>query len=111
MRDHLRFVISNWYLSDLAFKKKGQLKYIVTAFAVTDKRELEEEFEDQVQRRISSLLEAVKDNGQNNVIKQSELENHIQSLSHNFNKSFEGLSTTLAKLNDKMDKLESRVGK
>jgi hypothetical protein len=36
LKDKLNFVISNWYLSDLAFKNKSKLKYIVTAFAVTD---------------------------------------------------------------------------
>lgn len=37
MRDRLKFVMSNWWLKDLAFPDRLQLKYIVTAFAVTDR--------------------------------------------------------------------------
>ena len=32
MRDHLKFVLTNDYLSDLALKNKSKMKYIVTAF-------------------------------------------------------------------------------
>ena len=31
-RDHLRFVVDNWFLIDIAFKGKKNLKYIITAF-------------------------------------------------------------------------------
>ena len=31
-RDHLRFVIQNWHLSDMVFDNKKKIKYIVTAF-------------------------------------------------------------------------------
>ena len=36
IRDHLTFVITNWYLSDLAFEDKNRIKFIVIAFAVKD---------------------------------------------------------------------------
>ena len=69
MRDHLRFVISNWYLSDLAFENKSQLKYIVTAFAATENADNSEQFENKVHEGIYDLYEAVRDNGHNTVHK------------------------------------------
>ena len=36
IRDHLWFVLHNWYLSDLAFEDKNRLKYVITAFAVEE---------------------------------------------------------------------------
>lgn len=36
IRDHLRFVVDNWYLSDYAFKNKDRLKFIVTAFIASE---------------------------------------------------------------------------
>ena len=47
MKDRLKFVISNWYLSDLAFggkENKSKLKYVVTAFAVKDTVNTGDEF-------------------------------------------------------------------
>jgi len=33
IRDHLRFVVDNWYLSNVAYKdEKPRIKYIVSAF-------------------------------------------------------------------------------
>ena len=33
MRDHLKFIIANWHLSNKAFEgEKASLKYIITAF-------------------------------------------------------------------------------
>lgn len=53
IRDHLTFVIDNWYLSDLAFTDKNRLKFIVIAFQVVDSQqrsdgmgELKREMED-----------------------------------------------------------------
>jgi hypothetical protein len=76
MRDHLRFVISNWHLSDFAFRKekKSSLKYIVTAFAVTETNDTNELFEGKVHHEISSLFNAVRENGKTNVSKQEEIE-------------------------------------
>ena len=45
MKNRLRFVITNWYLSDLAFTDKDKLKYIVTAFTATDPGIVGTEFE------------------------------------------------------------------
>ena len=39
IRDHLTFVINNWYLSDLAFGSKSdkeKLKYVITAFSINE---------------------------------------------------------------------------
>ena len=36
IRDHLRFVVGNWYLSDYAFTNKNRLKFIVMGFVVTE---------------------------------------------------------------------------
>jgi len=32
VRDHLRFVMDNWYLMNFAFKDKKKVQHIVTAF-------------------------------------------------------------------------------
>ena len=55
MRDHLRFVITNWYLSDLAFTNKNKLKYIVTAFVSNLKHEGEYDYMKQMQQDIEGL--------------------------------------------------------
>ena len=34
VKDHLRFLLDNWHLMDLALKDKSQVTYIVSAFAV-----------------------------------------------------------------------------
>jgi len=38
-RDHLRFVVDNWFLIDIAFKGKKNLKYIITAFFADEQGE------------------------------------------------------------------------
>lgn len=55
MRDHLKFVISNWHLSDTAFENKSQLKYIITAFA-QDQSQEEESIHDIVHDESAVLL-------------------------------------------------------
>jgi hypothetical protein len=49
-RDHLRFVIDNWILMDVAFKDKKLLKYIICAFQANDdddKQEILTELKDE----------------------------------------------------------------
>ena len=36
-RDHLRFVMDNWFLIDIAFYGKKNLNYIITAFFADEK--------------------------------------------------------------------------
>lgn len=43
IRDHLNFVIDNWYLSDLAFTDKNRLKFIVIAFQVVENQQRSDE--------------------------------------------------------------------
>ena len=40
IRDHLLFVVENWYLLDIAFKDKEKIKYIICSFL--QKQELSE---------------------------------------------------------------------
>ena len=35
-REHLRFVVDNWFMRDKAFKDIGSVKYIITAFSSND---------------------------------------------------------------------------
>ena len=92
IRDHLKFVISNWYLSDLAFKNKDQLKYIVTAFAVNETNDDDVDLQTAFQEGMSGLLNAVHDTGINHIEKYNEVQSQVQNLSHNFNKRFDVLS-------------------
>lgn len=36
IRDHLKFVLDNWHLMDIALKDKTSMKYIIAALAVDD---------------------------------------------------------------------------
>ena len=58
MRDHLKFVISNWYLSNLAFKNKNKLKYIVTAF-VADYKEDDDDVTKSIHNSFGVLLNTI----------------------------------------------------
>lgn len=37
LQDHLRFVMDNWLLMNIAFKDKKRIKYIITAFQANDR--------------------------------------------------------------------------
>ena len=36
IKDHLKFVMDNWHLSDMTFKNKEKIKYIITAFHLSE---------------------------------------------------------------------------
>ena len=36
VKDHLRFVMDNWLLMNIAFMDKARIKYIITAFTAND---------------------------------------------------------------------------
>ena len=44
-REHLRFVVDNWFLRELAFSDIQSVKYIVTAFSAGDADEDNEVFD------------------------------------------------------------------
>ena len=60
IRDHLKFVLKNMYLSDMAFENKDKLKFIVIAFK--DK----EEQGDDTDRKIDSLRKEVTEQMEKN---------------------------------------------
>ena len=62
----MRFVIDNWYLMNIAFKDKKQVKYIITAFKSAE--------DDQESELLNQLKESI--NGINSLIK----ENHNKSV-------------------------------
>jgi hypothetical protein len=64
MRDHLKFVISNWHLSNYAFHNKASLKYIITAFAQDNSQETED-IHKIVQESSSELLSAIRESSLN----------------------------------------------
>ena len=37
VKDHLRFLLDNWHLMDYALKDKSQVTYIISAFALSEK--------------------------------------------------------------------------
>jgi len=60
-RDHLRFVLDNWYLKGAAFGGEiGKVKYIIAAFTtgdVDDECEVMEELEQQIQQVEINILD------------------------------------------------------
>lgn len=54
IRDHLKFVVRNWYLNDLAFENKDRLKYIITAFMAHEETNQSEVF-DELKREVKSI--------------------------------------------------------
>ena len=57
VRDHLKFVIDNWYLSDLAFENKHKLNFIITALAIGDGHYNKEETIADIERKIEVLMD------------------------------------------------------
>ena len=57
VRDHLKFVIDNWYLSDLAFENKRKLNFIITALAIDDGYYNKEETIADIERKIEVLMD------------------------------------------------------
>lgn len=56
VKDHLRFVMDHWHLSNLSFKAKKKIKYIITAFHISE--------EQNDSQQITNLREDVKMVGQ-----------------------------------------------
>ena len=56
MKDHLAFIIDNWYLKDYSLGDTSQIKYVITAFHIDDSSPGNERIE-----HLQSTLEEVKD--------------------------------------------------
>lgn len=69
MRDHLKFVISNWHLSSYAFEKKAKLKYIITAFAQDTTVTEDLNIGDIVKDESNGLLHAIRESSLNTQMK------------------------------------------
>lgn len=58
VRDHLSFVMDNWYLNRLSLGGKiGRMRFIVSAFFVTG-GECEEELQKELEEKIDQVFEA-----------------------------------------------------
>jgi len=65
VRDHLAFVIDNWYLSPLSIPDKEQLVFIVTAFLVKQETD-ENELLNNLKGKITAIRQEISD--EHNVI-------------------------------------------
>lgn len=65
-REHLRFVVDNWFLRELSFKNIDSVKYIVTAFSAGDQEEENEvfaEIKNEIMSQHESLSNTIKMQG------------------------------------------------
>jgi hypothetical protein len=82
IRDHLHFVVNNWYLLDIAFKDKHQTKYIITAFL--DKKEISDKnLLSNLYDEVTEIKEKVTTDFDQAKLKQSELCNIVDKLDKN----------------------------
>ena len=81
IRDHLRFVVDNWYLCNVAFKKdKKKLKYIICAFLEKKETSSEDKLDELAEEVHEMNLKFEKDIGET-IYKQKEMQEMLVGLS------------------------------
>ena len=74
VRDHLAFVIDNWYLSPVSIPDKEQLVFIVTAFLVKQETD-ENELLNNLKEKITNIRQEISD--EHNVILKRQQEHEL----------------------------------